>query len=112
MAKTKKLTKLERAKKRVKQLRRFYRHVLLYVLVNLMLFVFQSRITVILVSKEALGNPDILKPVDWDLFGTPIVWGAVLLLHALKVYIGVPAFGKKWEERQIRKYMEKEGGDI
>ncbi len=108
MAKDKKLSKFERAKKRVGQLRRLYRHITIYLVVNSALLLLQGRVTVILISKEALGNPGFLGSIFWDTYGTSIIWGFFLGIHALKVFASRPLFGPKWEERQIRKYMGEE----
>ncbi len=43
----------------------------------------------------------------WVIFPA-VGWGFGLLGHGLKAYGYNPLFGKKWEERKIRQYMEDE----
>ena len=100
------LTKYQKAQKRVSAIRGFYDHLGAYVLVNLVLFLSRHKIRFTLISAEALGDPNILDWVDWNIFGTPIVWGIFLLFHAAKVFGWSPFFNKKWEERQLKKYLE------
>ncbi|WP_085500958.1 2TM domain-containing protein [Arenibacter troitsensis] len=94
--------KLERAKKQVAELKGFYVHLVVYLAVNV--FVTVAKIL------GNLGNGESFLEAFWD-FGTLAVWlfwGIGLLFHGLKVFSYNPFFNKEWEERQIRKYMEKE----
>ncbi|MEM1257000.1 MAG: 2TM domain-containing protein [Bacteroidota bacterium] len=99
-------TKLGRAQKRVKEIKGFYQHLTVYILVNLGLLLFSQRIQFILLSEEALGNPEFLEWINWNVWGTPIIWGLALLIHAASVFLRSPF--KKWEERQIRKILEED----
>jgi len=99
-------TQLERAQERVKKLKSFYKHLMVYIIINGLLLLFSGKMTFILLSKEALGNPDFMKWINWNVYGTPIIWGLVLLAHAAVVFIPSPF--KKWEERKIKSYMEKD----
>jgi len=84
-----------KAQNRVKKVVGFYRHLMVYVLVNLFL------IAIIAVN-------------DWGSFGsfgtfsTAIFWGIGLAFHAVGVFGPNLVFGKNWENRMIKKYMDKE----
>jgi hypothetical protein len=97
---------LVKAKKRVKVLKNFYKHLTVYIVVNSFLLLVAKRVTFIFLSKEALGNPGFLEWIDWNLYGTPIIWGIALLIHAAYVFISSPF--KKWEERQIQSFIRKD----
>lgn len=105
-----KTSRLLRAQQRVKELKGFYQHLTAYIVVNLFLLLFAGRITFILLSKEVLGNPGFLDWINWNIWGTPIIWGVALAIHAATVFIKSPF--KTWEERQIRKIMEEESDDV
>ena len=62
--------------------------------------------TFILLSKQVFGSPEILEKINWDVFGTPIIWGILLIFHAAKVFGNFSPFGKKWEEKKIQQFME------
>ena len=98
--------KLQRAQKRVQDLKGFYQHVLIYIIVNTLLFIFSERVTFILLSKKALGDPEFLEWVNWNVWGTPIIWSFALLIHAITVFLKNPF--KKWEEQQIQKMLDKD----
>lgn len=80
-----------RAKKRVEQLKGFYIHLTIYILVNLMLFVIN------LLSDA--GNWWFLYPFCG--------WGIGVLVHGLSIFTA-GKFVADWEERKIKEYMEKE----
>ena len=102
-------TQLERAQARVNQLKGFYRHLTVYIIVNAVILLSAKRVTFILLSKEALGNPDFLEWINWNVYGTPILWGIGLLIHA--AYVFIPSPFKRWEEKKIKAYMEKDRGE-
>ena len=82
--------KYQRAKERVADLRGFYRHLSVYVFVNLGLFLINM-----------IASPDGLWFI-WPLMG----WGIAIVLHALRVFGG--SLGSNWEEKKIAELMEKE----
>jgi len=80
------------AQKRVKEIREFYEHLTVYVLVN-----------PIVVVVNLMTSPGYLWFL-WCLMG----WGMAIILHGLKVFSLPPFFNKKWEERKIKEILEKE----
>lgn len=90
------------ARKRVAQLKGFYVHSMVYVLVNLFL-------TIVSVNSR-MGNGESFNEAlfDLDMFITPIFWGIGLAFHAVRVLGYSPFFSKDWENRQIQKYMEED----
>ena len=89
--------KYGRAKKRVDELKGFYIHLLVYVAVNAFIL-----INIAMQSNEFW---------QWPHFFTLFFWGIGLLVHAAIVFKYNPLFGKNWEERQIKKYMDKDRKD-
>ncbi|MGE7636009.1 2TM domain-containing protein [Bacillus paramycoides] len=80
-----------RAKKRVENLKAFYIHLTVYILVNLMLFL----INMISDSSKL-----------WFLY--PLGgWGIGIVIHGLTT-LPLGIFGKKWEEQKIKEYMKKD----
>lgn len=98
--------KLRRAQQRVKELKGFYQHLTAYIIVNAVLLIFSERVTFILLSEEVLGDQAFLDWINWNVWGTPILWGLALLIHAASVFLKSPF--KNWEERQIKKYLDQE----
>lgn len=87
-----------RAKKRVKQKKGFYNHLIVYVCVNLFM-----------VTLMTITDGD---PLGWMV--PAMGWGIGLASHYFRVF-GLPfggVGGKEWEERELEKELEKEGYDL
>lgn len=94
--------KKERAKKRVEELKGFYIHLMVYVLVNIMIS------TVIVVSRVYNGESIMRALWDFGTVSTWLFWGIGVFFHGLKVFSYNPFFNKEWEQRQIQKYLEED----
>lgn len=101
-------TKLKRAQKRVLDIKGFYNHLAVYIIIIGALFILQGKFNFILLSADAIGNPDFTKWLDWNFYGTPILWGIGLAFHAIKVFGNFSFFGKEWEERKIEEFLKNE----
>ncbi len=99
------LSSFERAQKRVKDIKGFYGHLAAYVIVILIVLTTRGRFMSI--DNTIFQNSEYLNWIDWNIFGTPIIWGIFLVVHGIRVFGKNPFLGKKWEERQIQKYIEK-----
>jgi hypothetical protein len=84
--------KYQKAKKRVKEIRGFYTHLGVYVLINAMLLLI-----------NITTSPDILW-FYWPLLG----WGIAVALHALRVFGAGLGLGTEWEEKKIAEMMEQD----
>jgi len=93
--------RLARAKKRVDELKGFYIHLAVYLLVNA--FILVNIFTRTMAEGESFWH--------WGHFLTPFFWGIGLLFHAMNAFDYNPLFGKNWEKRQIKKYMDKDRKD-
>ena len=100
-----KFSKYERAKEKVASIKRFYNHVLVFLIINIILYFLRNKFVFILVSKEAFGNPEFLDWIDWNVYGTTIVWGIILAIHGITVFGNISWHMKKWEDRKIQKYL-------
>jgi hypothetical protein len=88
-----------RAKKRVEELKGYYWHLAIYIVINL----FLSGAQVVDGISENKSFIEIFS--DFGIYGVWIMWGIGLVFHTLKVF-GFPFFmGKNWEERKIKEYM-------
>lgn len=93
-------TKYELAKKRVAQIKGFYSHLTIYLVINTLLLL--NAIGVFNGSLDALYMP------HWGYFTTPIFWGIALLFHGLNTFGYNITPIRKWEERKIQQYIERE----
>lgn len=92
--------RMEQARKRARELREFYAHVTVYVVVNLVL-------TVGLFTINWLASPDNWW-FFWPLIGTGVAWGIGVALHAVQVFGSDTYFGEGWEERKARELFERD----
>lgn len=81
-----------KAEKRVKEIKEFYTHAGVYVVINTGLFLINM-----------LTSPGI-----WWFYWPAVGWGIGLVIHGFTVF-GLGAFlGPEWEERKIKELVEKE----
>jgi hypothetical protein len=80
------------AQKKVKEIRGFYEHLTVFILVTLVLIVL-----------NLMTSPEYLWFI-WCVLG----WGIGLIFHALKTFDCMPFFNKEWEEQKIKEILEKE----
>jgi len=89
----KKSENYKRAKQRVEELRGFYTHLVVYLTVNLILFLIN------LVS----------SPQSFWFYWVTLFWGIGILFHGLGVFVlEGKLLGREWEERKIKEIMGKE----
>ena len=109
--------KFLKAKKQVEHIKNFYKHLRVYIIINLLLLVVKfNLIDWFKDDYEWIQNPGFSDWVSWNIVGTPIIWGLGLLVHAAYVFkFGAnswkelkPAFLKRWEKRQLQKFLEEE----
>ena len=86
----------ERAKKRVRALSGFYKHLAVYIIVNVFLIMLKY------------FNDDGKDFYEINTFSTAFFWGIGLAFHAIGVFYNHVFFGRNWEDRKIRELMEKD----
>jgi hypothetical protein len=82
---------------KVKRLKGFYTHLMIYILVNILI--------VFLNSNDLAPGESYFKMEN---FFTAFFWGIGVLVHGLSVFGGNIFFGKNWEDKKIKELMEKE----
>ncbi|MBT8185910.1 MAG: 2TM domain-containing protein [Eudoraea sp.] len=100
--------KLERAKKRVKELKDFYGHLKAYIIVNALLLLFRGGVVSFIFQDSVTLESGFQDWLHLNFVFFPVLWGIGLLVHGLIAYRNKFSFLKKWEENQIRKYMEED----
>jgi hypothetical protein len=87
--------KYQQALKRVKRIKGFYTHLMIYIVINVGL----------LIANNSNSTENFWR---WQTFNTLIFWGIGLAAHALSVFMPGIIIGKDWEEKKIKELMEKE----
>ena len=87
----------EEAVKRVKKIKGFYTHAIVYVVINLM---------IVILNIQNLNQGE--SYFQFKNFFTAFFWRIGLLAHGLATFLPYFILGKDWEERKIKELMEKE----
>jgi hypothetical protein len=82
----------QRMRRRVRSIKGFYSHLLVYIVVNAGLFLINI----------------LVQPGNWWFLWSFVGWGIALAIHAVFVFGVGEWLGSDWEEREIQKIAEKE----
>lgn len=97
-----KKVKLDKARLRVAEIKGFYIHLIVF-------FVINTAILVIKIIGNAHYGETFMGPVwHFSTYGTWLFWGIGLALHGVVTFSKNPFIGKRWEKRQIEKFIEEE----
>jgi hypothetical protein len=83
------------AYKKVKKIKRFYTHLLVYIVINIMIFIS---------NVQHLDQGE--SYFQFRNFTTAFFWGIGLLAHAFSTFMPNFIFGQSWEDRKMKEFME------
>jgi len=86
------LERYQKAQKRVKEIKGFYRHLLVFSIVMIVIIYINLKYT-----------PEVLWFI-WTLIGSAIP----LIFHGMKVFHLFPFFDTNWEEKKMKQFMEED----
>jgi len=86
-----------RAKKRVKAIKGFYVHLVVYIAVNAFLLI-----------SGAMSSGEWEMFWEWQSYNTAFFWGIGIAFHAFNVFGMRFLLGKDWEEKKIKEIMDKD----
>ncbi len=89
--------KYQEALKRVKKIKGFYTHAIVYVFVNIM---------IVFLNVKNLDPGETY--FQFKNFMTAFFWGIGLVAHGLSVFVPNWIMGQNWEEGKVKEFMEKE----
>lgn len=85
------------AERRVKKIKGFYIHAMVYFFANIFIF-----------AAKALNLDAGETFWEWDLLKLPFYWGIGLAIHGLSIFLPTIILGRDWEENKIKELMEKD----
>lgn len=85
------------AQREVKRLKGFYTHLVVYIAVNLL---------IVFINIRDLDAGESYFKIEN--FFTAFFWGIGLLVHAFSTFMPNFIFGRNWEEKKIKEFMDKE----
>lgn len=89
--------KYQETLKRVKKIKGFYIHLIVYIFVNILIF---------FLNVKDLDQGE--SYFQFKNFQSAFFWGIGLLAHGMSTFVPYLILGKNWEERKIKEFMEKE----
>ncbi|WP_299620361.1 2TM domain-containing protein [uncultured Tenacibaculum sp.] len=92
-----------KAKKKVKDIKGFYGHLVAYILVNL----FLSAIIIVGIMNDN-GNSFEDAISNFGVYSTWLFWGIGVFFHWLGVFGFGNLLSKDWEDKKIKEFMEKD----
>ena len=87
--------KYQEAQRKVKKIKSFYTHLIVFILVNSY---------VVIKKLQHIDENDTIL----DAFKLPLFWGIGLVFHGMKTFDLLPFLGKDWEDRKVKEMMDKE----
>lgn len=90
-----------RAKKKVDRIKGFYKHLTIYIIINIFLLVLKY-------FNEIDYNDNFWR---WETLNVVFFWGIGLAIHFINVFGFNFILGKNWEEQKIKELMEKDKFD-
>lgn len=100
-------TAYDRALKRVGEIKKFHNHLRVYIVVNVLLLLIKAEFLE-LIDGGTFQDLDFERWLQWNSYGTAIIWGVGLFVHWVYAFQYKFGFLKKWEERKIEKLMNNE----
>ena len=96
-----------RAKRRVKAIKGFYTHLMIYLFMNLII----STINMFFNHDIHDSKTFFMALTHFSTYMTWIIWGIGLLAHGINVFWLTSSRYSKWEERKIQEIMKQEAED-
>jgi predicted membrane channel-forming protein YqfA (hemolysin III family) len=84
------------ANKKVKSLRRFYIHLFIFLIVNI----------VLLFNLIMLEKDESLNTFIWLILNIMVTWSIGLIIHAWRVFDRKILFSKKYKEKKIQEFIQ------
>jgi len=91
-----------RAKNKVEKIKTFYIHSAAYIVV----------VVLLVYNYLIIEKNEYMNSIIWLNISIMVIWGIVIIIQWWITFKGRFLFGKKWEERKIRKIMESENKKI
>ena len=102
------------ARKQVNNIKKFYSHLSVFVVVNSVLLIIKFRLFDFF-TQQGIQDAGFYDWLHWNIIGTPIIWGIGLLLHGVYVFRlhsrplkdFKPGFIKNWEARKMEEFLNR-----
>ena len=115
MNKYKQSPQFVKARKRVDNIKKFYKHLTVFIVINSVLLIAKFKLFDFF-TQQGVQDQGFYDWLNWNIIGTPVVWGIGLLLHGIYVFRMnsrplkdfKPRFVKNWEMKKMEEFLREE----
>jgi len=115
MYKYKQSPQFVKARKRVDNIKKFYKHLTVFIVINSVLLIAKFKLFDFF-TQQGVQDQGFYDWLNWNIIGTPVVWGIGLLLHGIYVFRMNsrplkdfrPRFVKNWEMKKMEEFLREE----
>jgi len=115
MNKYKQSPQFVKARKRVDNIKKFYKHLTVFIVINSVLLIAKFKLFDFF-TQQGVQDQGFYDWLNWNIIGTPVVWGIGLLLHGIYVFRMNsrplkdfrPRFVKNWEMKKMEEFLREE----
>ena len=100
-------TKHEDALEHVTRLREFYQQVFVYIIFVIVWLNFKNNIIAFVRTHTDNVDNNFLNWLNINIILVPVLWGIIILIYGLYLNKFKLSFLKKWEEKKLKKIMNK-----
>jgi len=98
--------KYDKAKKRVKEIKGFYGHIWIFVIVTILIYV--TRFLILPKIGVLPKEEGFIDWLNWNTYIFPALWALGIGIHGMTVYRDKFKLFRGWEERKIKELIQKE----
>ncbi|MCL6265510.1 2TM domain-containing protein [Flagellimonas myxillae] len=102
--------RLEKAQQRIRKIRRFYTHLAIFLVVNIILYLVKADTMALIIEETGIHEIGFVNYLHWQFWTITLSWVIILLVQGLQLF-GRPLIAK-WEQRKIKELMDKEDQDF
>lgn len=92
-----------KAQKRAKKIRGFYTHLLVFFIVNTLLYLVKADTMRLIIEESGIHEVGFANYLHWQFWTITLSWAVILIVQALKLF-GRPLVAK-WERRKLEEII-------
>lgn len=97
-----------KAESRVKELKKFYDHIAAYLIINFVFTLISNYYDIVVHIYGDFRISNKITTQGFDYYPLWIIWGVFLAMDAFRIFGFVKLFGRKWEEKKLKEFINKE----
>lgn len=100
--------KIIRVKKRLEEIKEFYKHILVYIIINVVFSFLCYKFNIIVKIFEGLSITNNISEISIGKYSLWFLWGIILIIDFFRVFGFRKMFGREWESKKVKEFMNQE----